>query len=182
MERGIGGVDEEVIHIDNEPSFSNHIAEGVVHETLEGGRGVGKPKEHYSRFEKFLMGSEGCLPLVTVLDPYVVVPPSDVEFSKDLSISQVIYEVGDEGKGVGVVDGVFVDIAVVLAGAESSILLFHKEERGGLGGVRWVDLSRGEVFIQEVLSGFSFVWREGVYFPNFRSEAVVEVDFMVIGL
>ena len=44
-------------------------------------------------------------------------------------------------------DGVFVDVAVVLAWAEPSILLFNKEEGRGLGGVGWMDFSRGEVFI-----------------------------------
>ena len=93
MEGGVGGVDEEIIHIDNEPSFGNHVAEGVVHEPLEGGRGIGKSEEHYGRFEESLVGNEGRLPLVTVFDAYVVVPPSDVELSKDLSIPQFVYEI-----------------------------------------------------------------------------------------
>ena len=87
MEGGVGGIDEKIIHIDNKPSFGNHIAEGVVHETLEGGGGVGESEEHHSWLEEPLMGNEGCFPLVTVLDSYVVVPPSDVELSKDLSVS-----------------------------------------------------------------------------------------------
>jgi hypothetical protein len=36
MEFVIWGEDEEVVHIDDKPSFSNHILEGVVHEVLEG--------------------------------------------------------------------------------------------------------------------------------------------------
>jgi len=39
MGGGIRGVNKEIIHIDNEPSFSNHISEGVVHELLESGSG-----------------------------------------------------------------------------------------------------------------------------------------------
>ena len=74
----------------------------------------------------------------------------------------------------------FVDIAVVLAGAESSVFLFDKEEGRGLGGVGWTDLSGGEVLIQEVFGGFVFVGREGVYFPDFWGERVVKVDFMVV--
>ena len=86
MEGGVGGIDEEVIHIDDKPSFSDHIAERVVHEPLKSGGGVGKPKEHDGRFEESLMGDEGCFPLVTILDPYVVVSPSHVEFSEDLGV------------------------------------------------------------------------------------------------
>ena len=44
-------------------------------------------------------------------------------------------------------NGVFVDVAIVLAGAESSILLFDEEERGGLWRIGWADLSRGQVFV-----------------------------------
>ena len=44
-------------------------------------------------------------------------------------------------------NGVFVDIMVVLAGAESSIFLLDKKEGRGLGGVGWSDLSRGKVLV-----------------------------------
>ena len=136
----VGGVDEKIIHVDNEPSFGNHITEGVVHEPLEGGGGVGESKKHHCGFKESFMGDEGRLPLVTIFDSYVVVSPADVELSKYLGVSQFVHEVGDERKGVGVVDGVFVDITVVLARAESSVLLFDEEERRGLGGVGWTDL------------------------------------------
>ena len=51
VEGSVGGVDKEIVHVDNEPSFSDHIVEGVVHEPLKGGRGVGEPEEHDSGFE-----------------------------------------------------------------------------------------------------------------------------------
>ena len=41
----------------------------------------------------------------------------------------------------------FVDVAVVLAGMESSILLFDEEERGCLWRIRQVDLSGGKAFV-----------------------------------
>ena len=37
-------------------------------------------------------------------------------------------------------NGVFIDISIVLAGAESSVFLFDEEEGRGLRGVRWADL------------------------------------------
>ena len=77
-------------------------------------------------------------------------------------------------------DGMFVDVTVVLAGAESSILLFNEEERRSLGGVGRADLAGCEVLIQEV-SGFTLVRGEGVYFPDLWGEGVVKVYFMVIG-
>ena len=75
----------------------------------------------------------------------------------------------------------FVNVTVVLAGAESTVLLFNKEEGRGLGGIGWADLSRSKVFIQEVLSGFALVWGEGIHFSDLRGEGVVEIDLMVIG-
>ena len=86
MEGGVRGIDEKIIHVDNEPSLGNHIAEGVVHEMLEGGRGVGESEEHHRGFEESFVGDKGRLPLVTILDSHVVVPPADVELSEDLSI------------------------------------------------------------------------------------------------
>jgi len=38
---GVGGEDEEVIHVDDEPPFCDHVPEGIVHESLKSGRGVG---------------------------------------------------------------------------------------------------------------------------------------------
>ena len=51
MEGSVRGIDEEIVHIDDEPSFSNHIVEEVVHEPLKGGGRVGEPEEHDCGFE-----------------------------------------------------------------------------------------------------------------------------------
>ena len=103
------------------------------------------------------MSDEGRFPLVAILDSYIVVPPVDVELGENLGVSQLVYEIGDEGKGVGVADGVFIEVTIVLAWAKSSVLLFDEEERGGLGGVGRADLSGGKVFVEEIFSGFTFI-------------------------
>ena len=51
VESGVGGVDEEVIHVDYKPSFGNHVVEGIVHELLKSGGGIGKSKEHDGGFK-----------------------------------------------------------------------------------------------------------------------------------
>ena len=66
MEFRVGGGDEEVIHINDEPSFYDHVLEGVVHELLEHGRGVAKTEEHNSWFEESFVHDEGCFPLMTI--------------------------------------------------------------------------------------------------------------------
>ena len=93
------------------------------------------------------MGNEGCLPLVAVLDLHVVVSPANIKLGENFGISQLIHKVGDEGERVGVMNGVFIDIMVVLAGAESSILFFDEKERGGLGRVGRTNFSRCEILV-----------------------------------
>ena len=51
MDGFIGGEYEEIIHVDDKPSFSNHVMKGVIHEALECGKGVVETKEHNSGFE-----------------------------------------------------------------------------------------------------------------------------------
>ena len=95
MGSSVGGEDEEVVHIDDEPAFCDHIPEGVVHESLESGGGVGEAEEHDGRFEEAFVGNEGSLPLMSIFDVYVVVAPSNVKLSENLGISEFIDEVGD---------------------------------------------------------------------------------------
>ena len=108
---------------------------GVIHEVLEGGRGVCETKEHNSRFKEAFMSDEGGLLLMTVFDPDVVVSPSDIKLGKCFGILKFVDEVRDEWKGIGTSGGVFIQVAVVLAGMEASIFLLDKEEGGRLGRV-----------------------------------------------
>ena len=127
------------------------------------------------------MGNEGSFPLVAIFDAYIIIPPSYVELGEDLGIAQFIDEVGNKGKGIGVADRVFVDVSVVLAGSESSILFLDEEERRGLRGVRGTDLSGLEILVKKGFCGDSFFWGKGIDFPNLGYEGVIKVDFMVVG-
>ena len=137
----VGKGNEEVIHIDDEPSFSDHVLKGVVHELLECGRGVTETKEHNGGFKESFVHDKGHLPLVAILDVDVIVPPMKIKLSEVVSIFQLVHEVGDERERVGVVDSMFIEVAVVLARAKFAIFLLDEEEREGLGGVRWLNLS-----------------------------------------
>ena len=85
------GGDEKVIHIDNEPSFSNHVPEGVIHELLEHDKRVAKIKEHHYRFKESLECDKSCLPLVTILDMNVIISPLNVELDEVVSIFQLVH-------------------------------------------------------------------------------------------
>ena len=109
---------EEVIHIDDKPSFSNHVSEGIVHELLKRHRGVAETEEHHGWFEESFVGDESGFPLMTVFDADVVVSRANIKLGKVVSIFQLVHEVGDEGKRVGVVDSMFIEVTVVLTGTE----------------------------------------------------------------
>ena len=42
----VWGENEEIIHVNDKPSFSDHVMQGIIHETLEYGREVGEAKGH----------------------------------------------------------------------------------------------------------------------------------------
>ena len=163
------------MYIDDEPSFSNHVPEEVVHESLERCWGITKAKEHDCWFEESFVRDEGCLPLVTIFDADIVVPPSNVEFREVASVFQLVHKVGDEGKGVGIAGGMFIEVPVILARTEFSIFLLDEEEGGRLGGVGRTNLSSGEVFFEEVLGSFPFVRRKWVNFAYLRREGFIKI-------
>ena len=47
----VGGEYEEVVHVDDKPSFSNHVSKGVIHEMLKCGGGVVETEEHNGGFK-----------------------------------------------------------------------------------------------------------------------------------
>ena len=59
------------------------------------GGGVSHAKEHDSGFIESLVGNEGGLPLVAVLDSDIVIPPLYVKLGKDLGVFEFVDEVGD---------------------------------------------------------------------------------------
>ena len=149
----VRGEDKEVVHINDEPFLGDHVSEGVVHESLEGCRRVGKSEEHYRRFKEAFVRDEGGLPLVAILDANIVIPPANVKLSKQFGIFKFVDEVRDEWKGISVLGGMFVQIAVILARAETTIFLLDKEEWGCLGRVGRTDLSAVKVFLKEIFGG-----------------------------
>ena len=75
------------------------------------------------------MGDESGFSLVSILDLDIVISPMDIELDENLCPLEFINKVGDEWKRVCITDCVFVNIAVVLTGAETTVFLFNKEER-----------------------------------------------------
>ena len=150
-------VDEEVIHVNDKPSFCNHIPERVGHESLKGGGRVGHAKEHNSGFVKSPVGNESGFPLVTVLDADIVISPLYIELGEDLGVFEFVNEVRDQREGVCISDSMAVKVSVVLAGSEASILFLDEEERRSLGGFGQMDFPGAKIFVNELIRSFSFL-------------------------
>ena len=88
-------IDEEVVHVNDKPSFCNHIPERVGHESLKSRGGVGHAEEHDSGLIESSVGNEGGLPLVAILDSDIVISPSHIKLGKDLGIFEFVDEVRD---------------------------------------------------------------------------------------
>ena len=129
------GVDSHIVHIDFKPLFWEHIHKDMAHESLEGGGSIAESKEHDSGFEESHGGDESGLPLIFLSDVNVVISPTNVKFGEQSRLLHVIDEFQDEGKWIGISDSVGVQVAVILAWTKGSILLWYKEEGGGLGGL-----------------------------------------------
>jgi hypothetical protein len=71
--------DKKIIHIDDQPSFSDEISKGIVHEMLKNGGRIHKAKEHDSGFEETIRGDKGSFPLISISDSDVVVVQSRLE-------------------------------------------------------------------------------------------------------
>jgi len=80
----VGG-DEDVVHVDEQLIWVAHLhfSEHAVHGSLEGGWGVGQPKEHYLWFKQSFWGFECDFPFIAFLNSDVVVPPSYVKLGEE---------------------------------------------------------------------------------------------------
>ena len=154
-------IDKEVVQVNDKPSFCNHIPEGIRHKLLKGGGRIGHAEEHNGGFIESSVGDEGGFPLVAFLDSDIVISPSYIKLGEDLGIFKFVDEVGNQGEGVCISDSMTIEISVVLARSETSILFLNKEERGSLGGLGWTDFPRAKVFVDELICGLSFFEQRG---------------------
>ena len=119
------------------------------------------------------MGDECCLPLVAFLYSDIVISPLYVKLGEDLGIFKFVDEVGNQGEGVCISDSMAVEVSVILAGSEASILFLDEEERGSLGRLGWTDFPRMKVFVDELICGLSFFNGEGIKFSYFWDKGFI---------
>ena len=100
----------QVVHIDLEPSLSDHVSEDMIHECLKSRRGIAETKEHYSGFEEAERSDECCFPLVFLPNANVVIAPSNVKLGEQCGVLHIIDQLRDEGERIPIVNGVGIEI------------------------------------------------------------------------
>ena len=126
----------QVVHIDLEPSLGDHVSEDMIHEHLKSQRGIAETKEHYNGFKEAERSDEFCFPLVFLLNANVVIAPSNIKLGEQCGVLHIIDQLRDEGERISVANSVGVEISIILAWSQGSVLLGHKEKRRGLWGFR----------------------------------------------
>ena len=71
--------------------------------------------------------------MITILDPDVVVSLSDVQFGEEFSASQFdhIHDVSHQREGVGILNGLVIQVSVVLARSEFPFFFLQDEKEWG---------------------------------------------------
>ena len=122
-------VDQDVVKVYTYQALHDEVSENVIHHGLEGGQTVGKAKKHHQRLEQPSVGSEGSLPLVTLLDSDIIVPPANIQLGEILRPSELVYELRDERDWISVLDSHRIQGSIVLDQSEGAILLLDEEHR-----------------------------------------------------
>ena len=172
-------VDAEVVHVDFQPFLSQHVGEDVIHECLEHGGSIAESKKHDSGFEESHGGNESGFPLILLLDVNVIISPMNVEFGEQCGLLHIIDEFWDEREWIGISDSVGVQVAVILAWTKGFVLLWYKEEGGGLGGFRGYDLFC-LMFFDKGFTHFHLHWVERIDFGDLGDEVWMKFNGMVI--
>ena len=104
----IFSVDTQIIHVDLEPLFSDHVGEDVVHKCLKSWWGITKTKKHDSGLKEAKGGDECGLPLIFLFDADVVVSPLDVELGKESGVLRIVNQLRGEVERVAIANSVAV--------------------------------------------------------------------------
>ena len=105
---------QDVVQVYYNNPFHYDGSEDVTHHSLEGSRAVGHSEEHCERFEEALVGAEGCLPLISGLDAYIIETPADIQFCEIPGSTELGDEFGDEEKRISVLNSYSIQCMVVL--------------------------------------------------------------------
>ncbi|KIK81553.1 hypothetical protein PAXRUDRAFT_155851, partial [Paxillus rubicundulus Ve08.2h10] len=107
--------------VDNNFASENEVVENIIHKSLESGRGVGKPKEHYEGFKEAVICAKRCLPFIPILYSHIVVTPMYIKFCEVLSPFELVDK-------ILVFHGNRIESSIILNWPKFSVFLFDKEK------------------------------------------------------
>ena len=109
------GMYPQVVHIDFELSLGNHVSKDMIHERLKCRRSITETKEHYGGFKEAEKSDECRFPLVFLPNANVVITPSNIKLGEQCGVLHIINQFWDEGERIPIVNGVGIEISIILA-------------------------------------------------------------------
>jgi len=139
--------DQNVVQVHYYNPFGYEGSEDIVHHSLEGSRTISHSKEHHKRFKEAMIGTEGHFLFISRLNAYIIETLVDVKFCKVPGSTELGDKLGDEWKGVSVLNGYDVQCTIVLDQLEQTIFLLNKEHRGCYGRFGRSDSLGTQIFL-----------------------------------
>jgi hypothetical protein len=107
-----GAINKYVVE-ENQDKAAEEGLKDIVHESLEGRWGVGKPKGHHEKLVMALISAEGSLGDVLLPHPDLMISGSEVQFRKNYCPMELIQQLIDDGYGVFVFDCFLVKSSII---------------------------------------------------------------------
>ena len=86
----------QIVHVDDQPSFSDVVSEVEIHKCLKCRRGATESEKHYRWFEQSKRCDEGSLPFIILFNSNVVIPPPYIKLGEERELAKIVDEVGDK--------------------------------------------------------------------------------------
>jgi hypothetical protein len=174
------GHDDNVVHVDFNPTLGNLFLEDVIHHCLERGRWVHQSKEYHGWFEEAFTGLEGGFLFISWFDGNIVIFPSNIEFCEQHLSSDAVNEVRDKRKGVLVWHCPLVQVVVILNWSKLAIFLLYKEETAGIWRLGLANPFQIQILFNEGVLGLLFLWWQGIDSAIYWGRCIfLQVDYVV---
>jgi hypothetical protein len=130
------------------------VLEESAHGSTEGAGGVVHPEWHSSGLKQSKGGFEGSLPLIFLLNVYVVETPSQICFGENFLPLELVNDATDQGQWVDIPYSPSIEHSVVNDRAELAVFFGVEKDRGCIGGVHFYDVPLSQVLVNVFLQGF----------------------------
>ncbi|KAG5334139.1 hypothetical protein C0989_004339 [Termitomyces sp. Mn162] len=174
-------VDQDVVQVYNNENVI-HVMKDVVHEVLKSGGGVSHSEEHYEVLKEAIAGAKGGLPFMSWSDLDIVVARAEVYLCVNLGTAEMINEVSNQGEGIPVLFGDFVEPPIIHTELEGPILLLGEQNRSASSGDQWAYKALAKHVIEVFLQGSELDLGHVVDLAKPRLGTFLKVDLVIVGV